>query len=234
MKRFLSVVLVCVVWWLGGSAAAVEETPSNLRHISIEGKGEVSAEPDYCELDMGIQVLREKPVQGKKDTDKILQGLLDVFRAFEIQKSDIEMSQIYVRPRFKTDRVTNERTIMGYEVGRSVAVKVRDLNRVSELIEASLAAGVNERCTIYWKSSKEEELGEQAIERAVEDAKARAKRLAGQFGATLGKVYSIRYGEQAPVMRASAVRVGMEEAQAFVPGKIEFKAEIHAVFELAE
>jgi hypothetical protein len=232
MKRFLSIFMVCMLWCGGSSVWAIEEVPSNLRHISVEGRGEVQAEPDYCEVDMGIQVLREKPVQGKKDVDKVLQELQDVFQRFGIQKADMEMSHIYVRPRFKTDRTTHERTIMGYEVGRSVNVEFRDLGRVSELIEACFAAGVNERCTIHWMSSKEDELNEKAIEKAVADAKSRAKGLAEQFGARLGRVYSVRYGERPPVMRASAVRAGMEEAQPFIPGMIECKAEVRAVFEL--
>lgn len=232
MKRFLAAVLLCAIWAWGSSAGAIEATPVNLRHISIQGQGQVTAEPDYCELDLGIQVLREKPVQGKKDTDQILKDLQEVFQRFGIDEDDVEMSRIYVRPRFKVDRATNERNVVGYEVGRSVSVKVRDLNRVSELIEASLAAGVNERCTIHWKSSQEDEFTEKAIDKAVEDAKKRARRLAEQFGARLGKIYSIRHGEGAPIMKASAVRVGLEEAQPFIPGKIEFRAEIHAVFEL--
>jgi hypothetical protein len=232
MNRFFAVFSAFAILGLWGSAAALEETPSTLRTISVEGSGEVSEEPDYCELDMGIRVLRERPVQGKNETDAILGKLWEVFRDFEIQKTDVEMSRIYVRPRFKTDRATQERNLVGYEVGRSVTVTFRDLDRVSELIGAAFAAGVNEHCTIYWKSTREKELQEQAIAEAAEDAKARAKRLAGQFGARLGKIFSIRYGEGAPIVRSSAMRVAMEEAQPFIPGKIEFKAQIHAVFEL--
>jgi len=87
-------------------------------------------------------------------------------------------------------------------------------------------------------STKMDKLQDEALTKAIEKAKLKAERIATQFGAEVGDVYSISeteldkgiYGNYA----LSEIYVTAEKKAMFEPGTIDIKASIYVVFKLKQ
>jgi uncharacterized protein YggE len=101
------------------------------------------------------------------------------------------------------------------------------------LLDKAIEAGANRQFEIELGSSKEDELRSKAMENAVADAKRQATTLAEQFGAKLGRVYSISHEEGFGGVMHCVLGPTFGEGT-FQPGRIEISAEIAVVFELAD
>jgi hypothetical protein len=70
-------------------------------------------------------------------------------------------------------------------------VVLRELARLDQLVDLAIAAGANREFRVGLTTSRLRELQDQAMNLALEDAKAQAQRLATGFGAKVGAVRSI-------------------------------------------
>ena len=78
--------------------------------------------------------------------------------------------------------------LVGYEVTQSLEVKIRDMEKIGNIIEGATAAGANEVGSLQFTVDKEEEFKKQARKEAIEKAKAKAEELASQLGVNLVKI----------------------------------------------
>lgn len=78
-----------------------------------------------------------------------------------------------------------------HEVSQNVNVKVRDLEKIGEVISRSAEKGANQVGNVSFSIDDEYELKNQAREMAINKAKEKANLMAAQAGMTLGKVKSV-------------------------------------------
>ncbi|HET6725082.1 MAG TPA: SIMPL domain-containing protein [Gammaproteobacteria bacterium] len=201
-------------------------------HVAVSGQGIVRVAPDILTVHLSVEKLGKEIDAAKQAVDRRTGGAIAAARRIGIDKRDITSTQITIAPRYQYDH--DQRQLVGYDVRRSMTLTLRDLDKYEPLLKGLVEAGVNGIDGVSARYSQPEKLRQQAFAKAVNDARAKAARLARSFDASLGNVWSIvelNATAPRPVMaRTQAKFASASQASAFEPGTIEITADIRVVF----
>jgi len=107
-----------------------------------------------------------------------------------IADADLVTQSVSLNPTYDYSNGASPR-LTGYSATQSLSVKVRDLTKVGDVIDAAVAAGANQVGGVSFSVADPAAATEQARTAAVADAKKRAETLAQAAGVTLGSPISI-------------------------------------------
>lgn len=192
----------------------LETSTKEVTHtLSVEGEGRVFATPNIATVTYTISA--EQPTAQAAQQEATTQGnkVLKLVRDLGIEEKDIKTTSYTIYPKYENVPVvplpadgggysypsTNQQ-ITGYTVSQTVELKVRDVEKVSGVVEMLGSAGVGNVYGPNFTVDDLDDLREQARAKAAEDAREEAEALAKQLGVRLGKVQSFSasdygYGE---------------------------------------
>lgn len=158
----------------------------------------------------------------------------------EVDEKDIKTTNYNLRPVYRWTDDAGQ-VLQGYEASQNLSLKVRDLDKIGEIISLAAEKGANQIGDINFSIDDEYELKNQARELAIEKAKEKAELIASQSGMIIGKVKSFYENSHAnyPMpMYANAKQVadiyaesGLESAEIQV-GQNEIRVEVTLVYEV--
>ena len=119
-----------------------------------------------------------------------------------------------MQPDYRWNQVKEQQELIGYIAQRTIEVELRDLDKLGELIEGAVKAGVNQLQPPILDSSKRRDAHREALSLAAADARANAATLAAALGAKLGKVVTINAVEGGPPMPQPMMRMQADMAMA--------------------
>jgi uncharacterized protein YggE len=209
------------------------QPPSQVQGITVSGTGEAFGTPDLALLDLGVSV-EGKTVKEARDTaatamNKVLGALEDD----GVADKDVQTRQFRIEPEY--DYPDGRQELIGFRVTNIVEAKVRDLDRVGEIVDDVAQAGgdVVQVQSLSFTVEKPDDLRAQAREEAVADARARAEDLADLAGVKLGKPLSINESAVVPPtpFLAGAAMEGTAQAPTPIqPGELEISVTVDIVF----
>ena len=164
--------------------------------ITISGEGKVTAVPDIATISVGIQTDKKTVAEAQKENTDKMNNIIKELKALDIAAKDIETTSYNIYPQY--DYIDGRSIIKGYEVNQQVAVKIRDLDKVGEVIAKAGELGANSVGGLNFTIDDPEELRQQAREKALENAKEKAEALAKISGVKLGKIVSFNEYESSP------------------------------------
>lgn len=198
----------------GGPAQAVPTqqivVPANTG-ISVTGVGQVSASPDIARVVIGVETQGDDIKKAISDNNTKMNALISTVKAAGIADKDIQTQNYSVSvenpqpvPVVPASETTTKPTVI-YHVSNQVLVTVRDLAKLSDLLDQAVSSGANTIYGINFDVSNPDKLVDQARSLAVADAKARAEKLAQLEGVTLGNVVFVNEfaGNPVPLMANS-------------------------------
>lgn len=191
--------------------------------IDVTGVGTSSTPPDAAMIDVGVQVVRSTVGEATSVAAQLARDVLDALRTHGVEPADITTRDYHVHPehdhRPRRQPQPGPPPIVGYRVGNTLQLTIREPDRLSEIIDAATRAA-GEGATIHslrFGSSDPVEAERLAREAAWADAQSRAQHLADLAGVTLGPVTAMSEsrgmagGPPMPMMRGGR---GMAEAMA--------------------
>jgi len=197
----ISLALVLAIIGLAGCAAPAKVSlVTQEEGIWVTGQGKVSAVPDIVTLRLGIQAqeasVAEAQTQAAEAMDRVMAALIDN----GVAEKDIQTQYFSIRQVTKWDRVKEEETVVGYRVTNMVTAKIREIDKAGSIIDAVAEAGgdFTRIDSIGFSLDDPSVYYEEAREKAMADAKAKAEQLAELAGVTLGKPTYISEGIQVP------------------------------------
>jgi uncharacterized protein YggE len=198
--------------------------------ITVTGTGTVAGVPDTADFTFGVETQGETSQQALQRNNAAVQRVIAALKNAGIAAADIQTQQVSVSPRYGSDG----QQIVGFTATNSVNATVRDLSRAGAIAEAAVAAGAN---TVYgptFSISSQSQLYKQALAKALEDARDKARAIAADAGLSLGNVTAIVEGAQAgpPVPLAQAA-AGGEAGVPIEPGRQEITATLAVTFAIA-
>jgi uncharacterized protein YggE len=113
-----------------------------------------------------------------------MSDVMDALRRLEIAEEDIQTVDYSIQAEIDWD--DDERRVIGYVVNNSVRVKMRDMERVGDVLDAVTEAGANNIYGIEFTIDDPSALQEQARAEAMAEARKKAEALAGLAGVRLG------------------------------------------------
>ncbi|MFC1903802.1 SIMPL domain-containing protein [Chloroflexota bacterium] len=245
-----SLVLVLAVIGLAscGQVSPVSgATPSGLQvnlsnqseGIWVSGNGEVSAVPDVAILQLGIEAqaasVAEAQSQAAVAMDAVKASLIDS----GVAEKDIQTQYFNVNRMTRWDEMKGQEVVIGYRVTNMVMAEIREMDKVSAVIDAvALAGGDLTRINgINFSIEDPSAYHEEARAKAMADAAAKAKQLAELAGVELGKPIYISESSYspAPIYRqdfyAGAAMAPMKETS-ISPGELEISLNVQIVYSI--
>lgn len=207
-------------------------------HVVTNGEGKATAKPDLARVTLSAQYRNANAATAKQSVDRGVDGFLKLAPGFGLTPEDITASDVSVSEDIQYDD-HDRRTSNGFVANRDVKVKLRDLEKLSALLDAALAAGLTEIENVAFESTREPELRREARDKAIADAREKASGLATAFGGALGPVYSINsvrsdidHGYGGTTLDRVEVTGSRIQRSAYLQPTVEYAERVSAVFEL--
>ena len=184
--------------------------------IAVNGTGEVFAVPDIATLSFSVSETAKTVGEAQDIASKKINSILDAVKKMGIEDRDIKTIGYNSYPKYEYSQTVcvqtypnycppGKQVLTGYEVSQTISVKVRKtadagavLSKVGEL-DASNISGLD------FVIDDLEAVQAEARDKAVQDAKAKAKVLAKSLGVKLNKIVNFYEGSDQPVYYGMAL-----------------------------
>jgi len=174
-------------------------SPKTPHSIVIIGEGKVTAVPDIASIQLGYSIVKKTVAEAQKDNTTKMNGMVEKLKKdFKIDPKDIKTLNYSISPQY--DWTSGRQILKGYTVSQDLTVKVRDLDKVSLVLDAAGQVGMNQIGSLAFEIDQPEKLKQEAREKAIAQAKEKAEALAKVVGVKLGKIVSFsEAANQAPM-----------------------------------
>jgi uncharacterized protein YggE len=203
--------------------------------IMVYGEGNISVIPDVATLNLGVEAQDTTVTSAQDQATSAMEAVMAALAANGVADEDIQTQYFSIYPVTRWDDETWEEETIGYRVSNSVAVKIRDMDNISTVLDAVVEAGgdlirVNginfsvEDPSIYYEEARIE---------AMADAKARAEALAELAGIRLGKPTHITESSYQPgsiYFSDARVDEAMESGTPISPGETEVTLTVQVTY----
>ncbi|OGD79817.1 hypothetical protein A2368_01260 [Candidatus Collierbacteria bacterium RIFOXYB1_FULL_49_13] len=180
---------------VGPLPLSVVSTVTNKTDVfSVSGQGKVTVTPDIAYVTVGIEAsgVTVKEVQGK--INEVINKLNTSLKGLGVAEKDLKTTNYRISPTY--DWTSGRQRITGFQAGSNIQVKVREIDKVNEVIDTATANGANEVGGVTFDVDDKEKWENEAREKAVAEAKSKAEQAARIAGFRLGKIinYSENFG----------------------------------------
>ena len=211
---------------------------TNRDTISIEGQGKVTAKPDIAQISLGVTTDADKVKVAQTQNSEKMNAIIDAIKAMGVDAKDIQTENYNLNPKY--DWTNNIQKLTGYTVSQNVSVKVRDLDKVGDIISKAGELGSNQVGGINFVIDDPKALEAQARDKAIDDARLKAKTLADKLGLTVVRVVSFSeysIGVPTPVPYYAMAKDSMNSQAMAAPPSIEagsqdVTANVNVTFEI--
>jgi uncharacterized protein YggE len=214
--------------------------------IQVTGVGSVTAQPDLAVLTLGVEAFATTVSEARETAAQAINNILTALRAQGLQDNDMQTTRFDLQPEYtyeeevvssastKTVR-RNVQRLIGYRVNNTLTVKIRDMDSVGSIIDATVEAGgdATRINRIQFTVEDGTALEGQARLLAVQDALSKAEVFAEATGVTLGKlrlITEVSSPQFARVEAAMDMRMAAAAPTAILAGEQAVTVRVQAIF----
>jgi uncharacterized protein YggE len=179
---------------LGGQALA----QADARRITVTGEGWVDVAPDMATVTLGVTSEAQGAREAIDDNSQAMAAVLERLRAAGIEERDLQTADFTVSPRFDYSRSDGRGEITGFLAQNTVSVRVRDLEKLGEILDAVARDGANNFQNLSFGLQNPEPVEDAAREAAVAEARRKAELYARAAGVSLGALMTLSEEGGAP------------------------------------
>jgi hypothetical protein len=169
---------------------------TNITGISVNGEGKVTVTPDLAILTLGVESREATVAEAQTRAAEAMDAVMKTLKDAGIAEKDIQTQRFSIYPVTRWIKDEDREQIIGYRVTNTVTAKIRQMDKLGEIIDAVAGAGgdLTRISNISFTVEDPTPYYTQAREKAVKDAVAKARQLAELAGVTLGKPIYISEG----------------------------------------
>jgi len=203
--------------------------------IRVTGVGKVTVVPDVAILRLGVEAQAATVKQAMGEAAEAMDRVMDTLRANGVEERDIKTQWFNIYPvRRWTDK--DQEVLVGYRVTNMVTAKIRDVDATGMIIDDVAEAG-GDLTRIQGVSFTVDDptlYDNEAREKAIADAYAKAQHLAQLSGVELGRPFYISEGGGfVPIpwdYRMGAMEGDMVPPTPISPGETEISLTVNMAF----
>jgi len=193
-NTILLTVIACLLVWSGigarpAAVAGVPPEPVATGSVSVSGSSAIRVQPDRVVVVFGIETFAKTPSASQAQNARLSAQVLDAIRAHDIAERHITTAHFTLQPEYEDDYY--HRRIVGYWTLNTIAVTLRDVQKLEPVLIAALEAGATSVDGVEFSITRLRQLRDEARELAVQAALEKATALASAAGLALGDVTSI-------------------------------------------
>lgn len=191
-SKFITLILVLGVIALGALSILKDKILNDNNIVSVTAEGSVFAKPDIATINLGVktEIKKEAQLAVKEGADK-MNNIIEKMKKLEIDEKDIKTTAYSLSPSYVYPRDGGQATIAGYELYQEVSIKIRNLDKIGDVIKESSTIGANQIGNVAFTIDDEEGLKALARAEAIEKAKEKARQIEKESGINLGKIVGV-------------------------------------------
>jgi len=157
--------------------------------IWVSGNGKVFAVPDVAILRLGIEAQETSVAGAQTRAAEAMEQVMAALTGEGVAEKDIQTQYFNIRRVTRWDNVKEQEIVIGYRVTNMVTAKIREMEKTGTIIDAVAVAGgdLTRIDSMGFSIDDPSPYREEARQKAVADAEAKAKQLAEVAGVKLGK-----------------------------------------------
>jgi uncharacterized protein YggE len=233
MNRFRTILLVAGVLLVAAAIAGVAQphlgrsaTPSTGSTITVTGNGTVDATPDQASFDFGVTTNGATAGEALSRNSSEARTIIAALKSAGVASSAIQTTQVSLWPQTSS----NGRQIIGYQASNSVQVTAA-LGKSGQLVDAAVRAGANNVDGPNLDTAAKTALYNQALDKALGDAKQKAQAIANAAGLTLGAALKVREGgAPTPIVYGDALAARATAAPPIEAGTQKIQASVSVTY----
>ena len=213
---------------------AVNPSPTDNEHtISVSGTGTVTLSPDTADIHLGVVASAKTVKAARQQAAGSMNAVIAAIKKLGIADKDIQTSWISLQPTYDYNAGAYPPKVTGYQFSNAITVTIRDLDKVGDAIDNSLAAGATTLDGITFRVADETAAETQARTAAMAAAKTKAQALATAAGVTIAGIASI--SETAapapyPIYFGAAQAAGKDASTPVQPGSTDITITVAVVY----
>lgn len=220
-------VLILTALVIAIAVPASAQAPVGPSVVVVSGTGVVTAAPDQAWVHIGAETRAKAPREAQVANAAAMTAVQQKLAALGLPKDAVRTLAYDVQMEF--DYVNGRQTPRGYVARNAIEVRVDDLARVGEVLDASVGSGATTVNGLRFDLKAREAAERDALQRAVADAMRRAEAAAAGARRTVDRVIRIeeagaRQGPPMPMPMARAMAA--EAATPVAAGEIEIRADV--------
>jgi uncharacterized protein len=186
-----------------GSPMIMFENDKSFPSIAVTGTGKISARPDVADVQVGVMTQSATAKEAVEANDRMMDRLHAIVSERGVANKDIRTAQFEISPVYSEPQSTRAGApvqppptefvprIVAYRVKSAVHITARQIDKLGQLLDATVQGGANQITGITFRIDRAEQLLDEARKRAVTDAKRKAELLAGECGMVVGIPWKI-------------------------------------------
>ena len=221
---------------LATPAAAEVQVATNGPIVELTVHESVEAEPDIVTVGAGVTTQARTAVEAMRTNATAMQAVIDRIKALGIAERDIQTTGINLGAMYDYNQQTQRQVFRGYQAGNRVSVKLRDIQRTGDVLDALVAAGATDLSGPDWSIDDDTAARAQARRQAMETARDQALEYARSAG--FSGIRLLEISEQIAPQRPMPMMRGMVQAEADAastpvqPGMVEAGVTVRVTYEM--
>jgi uncharacterized protein YggE len=222
--------------------------PASAAEIEIEAEGpvielsiyeSVTAEPDMATIGAGVSTQAPSAVEAMRANAREMNAVIERIKSLGVAEEDIQTTGINLNARYDYDRPNRQQVFVGYQVSNRVSVKLRKIDEVGAVLDALVAAGATDLDGPRFAIEDDEAAKNQARERAIKRAMARAKAYAVMLGSGEVEILEISESIQSqsrmePMVMRQSLEVSAAATSPVQPGRVSTGVSLVIKFEVVD
>ncbi|MBX3479667.1 MAG: SIMPL domain-containing protein [Caulobacter sp.] len=226
----------------GASTAALAQTAPaadaafRATTLNLSARGEVRQAPDMATITLGVQT--EAPTAGEamKANAAQMTKVIASLKKSGVAARDIQTSGLNLNPQYVYQENLPPR-LTGYQAANQVTIVVRDLSKLGQVVDATVASGATNVGGISFGIDNSKAAEDAARLEAVKALQAKANLYANALGYRVARLVTFNesggYAPQPPVMMASFAKAS-DESSPVEGGELNVTINVSATFELVK
>lgn len=211
-------------------------TPSDT--VTVSGEGDVLAVPDTAQFSFMVQNTAADVATAQAVASKSENAILDYLKSQGVADADVQTTDYEINPQYEYQNAVcpqpagvlstlagapniycppGKQTLTGYQVSETISVKVHDTSKAGALLSGIGGKGASNVSGLSFTSSNQDQLQNQARDKAIADAKTKAQALAKSLGVSLVRIVSFNENNGPIPYYAKAVGMSADSAAAPAP-----------------
>jgi uncharacterized protein YggE len=205
--------------------------------VTVSGEATIALTPDLAQATGGVTT-EAKTVREASDANaQAMNAVIAALKEAGIADKDVQTSQFTIAPVYAQNRPGREEPrITGYRASNQVRFNIRDIAKVSDVLDRAIAAGATDLRGVTFTVSNASKAKDQARTEAISDARRRAEVYARAVGAQVGRAIAITETSAAlprPMVMSRSAELA-SAAPPIAPGETTLQINVTVSFELLQ
>jgi hypothetical protein len=195
--------------------------------LVLRGDGSIDAKPDYANINIGVSIEQLQAVDAINEENKQM-GVAD---------RDVRTSNLTLNAVMQPYTPNQPQRVRGYNASNRVTVKVRDLAKISSIVDAVVSAGSNTINGLTFGLDNDDQQRRQARTDAIKDATDKANDYATAMGYRVKRIVSVSEAgvpSPVPIAQQQGVVSVYSSQTPIEPGQVSIRQSVNVMFELTK